>query len=241
MLVKEHYDNHLANFYSWMMGDFEEKMNSFKSFCIDAQINPIASRVAVDLGAGTGIQSVALARLGFDVVAIDFSQKLLNELVTKSENLSIQIIKEDIRTSDTYAARKPELIVCAGDTITHLNSLEEVRQLLRDAYDSLVPKGKMLISFRDYSVELKDTSRFIPVRNEADKILTCFLEYTPGKVRVTDILNERIGDTWQQKISSYEKVRISRDELQNMLTSCGFSIELEAIDKGMITIVGTKT
>jgi 2-polyprenyl-3-methyl-5-hydroxy-6-metoxy-1,4-benzoquinol methylase len=38
-----------------------------------------ASKVALDLGAGSGIQLVALRILGFEVYAVDMNEELLNE------------------------------------------------------------------------------------------------------------------------------------------------------------------
>jgi hypothetical protein len=32
MTVKEHYDQHLGNFYAWMSGDFTEKQREQKNF-----------------------------------------------------------------------------------------------------------------------------------------------------------------------------------------------------------------
>ena len=58
MSVKDHYDNHLGNFYSWMTGNFGEKQVSQQHFFHTNAIVPNASKVAIDLGAGHGLQSV---------------------------------------------------------------------------------------------------------------------------------------------------------------------------------------
>ncbi|MEO5976631.1 MAG: methyltransferase domain-containing protein [Chryseolinea sp.] len=52
--------------------------------------------VAIDLGAGHGLQSTSLANLGFRVYAVDFSQQLLDELNLYRENRSIKFIQQDI-------------------------------------------------------------------------------------------------------------------------------------------------
>ena len=96
MTVKEHYDNHLADFYSWMLGDFNLAKDRFKDYCINNEIKPTDNGLAIDLGAGNGIQSVALAEIGFKVTAVDFNAKLLTELETKIDNHPIEIINDDI-------------------------------------------------------------------------------------------------------------------------------------------------
>lgn len=240
MSVKEHYDKHLGNFYSWMAGDFDEKKNEFRRFCEQKGITPFGSKTALDLGAGHGIQSVALAELTYRVKAIDFSQQLLSELITRKKDLPVEIINDDIRKVAKYTGSRPELIVCCGDTLPHLSSAEEIAQLIKDAYHTLLPEGKLILSFRDYSQELKGTSRFIPVKNDPDRILTCLLEYFPDLVRVTDIFHERKNGIWQQKISSYEKVRISRETVLAALKEAGFDILFQDTLQRMVTVIGQK-
>ncbi|MHA7830071.1 MAG: hypothetical protein ACX93O_03155 [Flagellimonas sp.] len=63
-----------------MIGDFKDKMYDFLKYFKVNEIFPTKSKVAIDLGAGHEIQSLALARMGFDVSTVDLNKKLLNEL-----------------------------------------------------------------------------------------------------------------------------------------------------------------
>lgn len=240
MTVKDHYDKHLGNFYSWYTGDFETNMDSFKSFCIENGIKPIGSKQAIDLGAGNGIQTMALAGLGFNVKAIDFNHQLLNELKLRSHPCSVEVVNEDIRQISKYSSLHPELVVCCGDTLPHLDSFVEVRKLIEDCFGILIPKGKILLTFRDYSTALEDTNRFIPVKSDSKRILTCFLEYTEDKIRVTDLLHEYENDKWVQKVSSYFKTRITRDLVVKYLTEAGFEIRVDKLENRLITLIGQK-
>jgi len=240
MGVKEHYDKHLGNFYSWMVGDFEEKKQVFKEFCINHIMPGNKCKKAIDLGAGNGIQSVALAELGVDVLAIDFNDQLISELKERKKDLKIKIEKDDIREFEKHSRFKPDLILCYGDTISHLDSLNEIESIFASSFKMLENGGRVLISFRDYSNELKDTARFIPVKSDEEKILTCFLEFYDEKVRVTDILYEKTKGGWEQKVSSYFKVKITEKEMVNTLKTTGFDIEIRNFSKGMIEVLAVK-
>lgn len=65
MTAKEHYDKHLGEVFSWMVDDFEEQKEQFKAFLLEQGLTPQAIKSVVDLGAGHGIQSAALAEVVF--------------------------------------------------------------------------------------------------------------------------------------------------------------------------------
>ena len=57
---------------------------------------------------------------------------------------------------------------------------------------------------------LTGTARFLPVRADDQRILTCFLEYGPSHVTVHDLLHEReAGGAWRLQTSAYRKLRLS--------------------------------
>lgn len=240
MQVKEHYENHLANFYSWMLGDLESKSTDFKSFLAENGIEPNKTKVAIDLGAGNGVQSIALKELGFEVTAVDFNQQLLDELQSNKKGVGINVELSDIKNVLRFKDLKPELIICCGDTITHLESKEQIENIIEDAKDTLSANGDLVLSFRDYSGELNDSQRFIPVKSSADRILTCILEYGTEKLKVTDLLHEKINDEWTQKVSSYEKVRVSPQEVVGFLEKSGMEIKFNEPINRMQTIIAKK-
>jgi SAM-dependent methyltransferase len=233
MRAKDHYDNHLADFYSWMTGDFDIEKNLFKNFCTDHAIKPFKTFNAIDLGAGHGIQSMALGELGFDVTAIDFNEKLLSELKYRSSAFNLKTICEDIQNVKKVIPSPVDTICCCGDTISHMETFNQLDQLFQDSYELLYKKGRLILSFRDYSTALLDTKRFIPVKSDDNKILTCVLDFSKNKVTVTDLLYEKVNEKWVQKVSSYEKLRIDPGYVLSKTKSIGFKvIESDAI-KGL--------
>jgi len=76
--VENHYATLLADHYDWMFGvSFETKVME-QTVLLKEILGPITGHpVALDLGCGSGFQSVALADLGYSVVAVDMCDKLL--------------------------------------------------------------------------------------------------------------------------------------------------------------------
>ncbi len=250
--AKFHYESHLAKYYSWIFGGAESCIVANAAFFRSHAIEPRSSKVAIDLGAGSGFQSIPLAQVGFDVVAIDFSRRMLDELAGsigesggganaggggEGSGLGIETIEADILDFDAYAGRNPELIVCMGDTLTHLKSLADVRSLIENCRRELVENGLLILSFRDLTEDLSGSERFIPVKNDEDLIFTCFLEYHTASVTVTDIVYERGTDGWDLKLNSYEKVKLPPATIAHYLTEAGFTVELDKNTNGMVTMI----
>jgi hypothetical protein len=237
MDTKAHYEQHLAAVYAWMVGDFDENSAAFQELLQRYRVKPQGNKVAIDLGAGHGIQSVALHHAGFQPIAIDFSRQLLDALKKQPESKHIAIKEDDIRNVGSYAELRPELILCWGDTLTHLANEGEVMQLITDCASILSHSGKLMLAFRDYSKVLEGNQRFIHVRSDANTILTCVLEYGKEKVTVNDLLYNRRGDQWEQQLSSYQKLRIAPEKVIALLEKNGFQITVQETESGMQIIV----
>ena len=183
--VEEHYESLLSDVYTWLMGGFDEAKSNNVEFFKCRNITPLSSGIAVDLGAGSGFQSIPLAELGFNVTAIDL-------------------------------------------------------KILQDSFSSLEDDGKLILTFRDLSTELKDTDRFIPVRSDENIIFTCFLEYEPATVKIHDIVYIKTDGKWELNKSCYRKIRLSVEWTENQLLSIGFKIEESSNGNGFQTIVAVK-
>lgn len=238
--VSEHYDNLLADYYSWMFGDFDSKVNDNEEFFIKNDIKPEKTGIAIDLGSGSGFQSIALAKTGFSVKAIDICKKLLDELDSKKENLDITTIQGDLLNFNSLVPENTDLIVCMGDTLPHLESIDDIDTLFKNVHDNLNFKGKFILTFRDTSVKLKNTDRFIPVRSDENTIFTCILEYEDDFINVYDLIYKNDGDKWKMNVSNYRKLIIPPLLIKLKLEFYSFNISHFSITRGMITIIANK-
>lgn len=240
MKVKEHYDMHLGKVYSWMLGDFQERVSEQKRWFSESGISPAGNGLALDLGAGNGVQSVALATLGYNVIAVDFSQELLAELTVNKGQLPIDAVEKDISEYLTETGERPELVVCMGDTVTHLRNVEEVRKLVARIAAILPTGGRLIFSYRDLDEEKYGPDRFIHVRSDDARTLICFLEYLPGVVMVHDILVEKKSVGWKQYVSSYPKLRLPLSLIRDVFQANALRLVHEEIIRGMAFVIAEK-
>ena len=103
---------------------------------------------------------------------------------------------------------------------------------------ALIEGGVFVTTFRDYaSVTLEGESRFIPVRSDAARSLTCFLEYGEETVTVYDLVHERTEGGTRFSVSSYPKLRLTPEWVASTLTALGFSVQQDTTPGGMVRII----
>jgi SAM-dependent methyltransferase len=236
-----HYDTLLGPIYSWMLGDVQAAFARSAAEVADMHLPPSGTGLAVDLGAGFGLHAIPMAKLGFKVTAIDSCQFLLDELRTLAGRLPITAVKADLLQFREHITGPVGVVLCAGDTLTHLPNLSSVEHLLIEIADALAPGGMFAATFRDYvSTTLEGDARFILVRRDANRILTCFLEYGTDRITVHDLLTERVDGQWVQKVGSYPKLRLAPTWVEAKLQALGLKSRRETAPSGMVRVVGIK-
>lgn len=234
--VLEHYENLLAPVYLWMAGGADAAFALGQS-----DLAPVlrSGQFAIDLGAGFGMHTIPLARAAWRVLAIDSSPILTRQLSAFAEGLAV-----DARCGDLFhfaehlaAGERADLILCMGDTLTHLESIDAVGALSRLVAARLAPAGRFVATFRDYTRLPSGDGRFIPVRADEHRILTCFLEECDGFVRVHDLLHERAAGAWTTKVSSYRKLRLAPEAVRQTLQTAGLRATVETGPRGMVRLI----
>lgn len=232
--VQTHYDNHLGRIYAWMNGGADAAMVAGAAEVTSIVQSSPDMGLAVDLGAGFGMHAIPLARQGFRVVAIDNCAALLEELQSHQGDLSIDTVHGDLQSFQGSLPQPPALVLCMGDTITHLPDRESVKRLIEAVAAELETDGLFVITLRDYSTVLTGEQRFIPVRSTEHRILTCFLEYSDSQITVYDIVHEWDGAGWTTAVSTYRKLRLSIAWLVNSLKANRFAVDQRTGVRGMV-------
>ena len=238
--VTEHYESLLAPIYVWMAGGMDAAIARGRAEVDAVCPRPSVSQWAVDLGAGFGIHAIPLADIGYSVLAIDSSGTLLDAMRSHMGPRRITSVRDDLLSFKKHIEDPAALFLCMGDTLTHLPDRRTVERLFADVAEALERGGTFIVTFRDYSAPLVGLKRFIPVRSDSDRILTCFLEYGDDAVTVHDILHERDGSVWRQRLSSYRKLRLPPDWVAGALEAKGFYVKIDQGPAGMTRLVAKR-
>lgn len=226
--VTTHYDALLAARYTWMMGGLDGCLSSASALLDAVGLTDEGSGSVLDLGAGAGYHARVLASRGFTVTAVDTSETLLKELAEVCAGLPVTALQSDLLDEAKFAERGPYLLIlCVGDTLTHLSSMKDVDKLIRMAARLLAPGGALLLQFREQPKELSPQDSVIKMRAERDRIMQCVLHFEPERVWVTDVVHEWNGQAWLTTKSTYPKLRISAEEVLEIGTTAGLNIRFD--------------
>ena len=239
--VTSHYDALLATRYTWMMGGLDGCLSSARALLDAVGLTDEGQGDVLDLGAGAGYHARVLASRGFSVTAVDTSDALLKELGEVCAGLPVKAVQSDLLDEAKFAELGPfMLILCVGDTLTHLSSIKDADRLIRMAARLLMPGGALLLQFREQPRELPPQESVITLRSERDRIMQCVLHFEAcaaagaaasteigaagERVWITDIVHEWNGQAWLTIKSTYPKLRLSTDALLETATSAGLNI-----------------
>lgn len=130
-----------AFYYDGLTGNVDYKKRAayfdmlIKKYCTSG------GRYLVDLACGTGSLSEEFASLGYDVIGIDYSEEMLSEALNKKydNGSDIQYVCQDMTSFELYG--NADIIICALDSINHLETTDDIRKTIERAYMFLEPGG----------------------------------------------------------------------------------------------------
>jgi SAM-dependent methyltransferase len=139
--------------------NWDERLEGESLLCRRAFISAGARRI-VDVGCRSGHRSVLFASWGMEVVAIDSDHALLAKArgLAASKDDEIARAKGDVEfvrgslgaIAPAMGLEKAEALVCADNALTCVETLSDLRIVLRDLGDALVPNGVAVLAFTNY-------------------------------------------------------------------------------------------
>lgn len=171
----------------------------------------------LDIGCGTGTLSIELAKAGYEVVATDLSEDMLNVVSyrAESENLTLEIAMYDLLDPIDFLF---DNIIASMDVINHLTDLEDVEFGFTNIYNSLKPNG--IFIFDVLSAEYIDA---LDGYTEDDKEFNFKWESHKGDVEHSIIHTIHINVEGKEEVSTIYEVTHDFSEYERVFEKVGFT------------------
>ena len=171
-------------------------------------------KMLLDVGAATGNLTAYLSSQGYEVTAIDLSDRL----IAKAAEKGVTVQQRNMLAIDELPAF--DNIVCIGNTLPHLDSKTSVQLFLQKAYGQLTQGGKLvlqLVNFQKYFAQQQgDYLGNLPlIENDKVKFERYYYLNAEGKIRFKTILDDTIKN--EELLQP-----IFADQLTQWLTQIGF-------------------
>lgn len=236
MTAREHYATLLANVYRWSVSGAGDPYDRAAAWLARTGLDQASSYL--DLGAGFGAHTIPLARAGKEVTAVDFDQTLLSELSSQlADSARVHVVCEDfVSFLERTKAQQWQVVLCLGDTLTHLADAATVRHLFAAIARVLPAQGRLVLSYRDYTRAMpEDLARFIPVRSDATRNMHCLIEaLDEQRLRVTDIVTDVLPEGPTTRFSSYQKLRLAPAQVATWAREAGLCLASSTAEQGLV-------
>jgi len=195
---------------------------------IELAASGVVGKKVLDIGCGTGLLSVKLAKMGGVVTGVDLSPEMLEVAKERANALSapITFIEQSMQKLEGFSDF--EIAVIAIDSLNYVIDREEVIQTLRNVYQSLAVGGVLL--FDVHSLFKTDVIFMESPFTFDNKRISYIWETEEGEephsvyselsffIRNKDGLYKRFDEVHYQRTFSVQ-------DYVEMLTDIGFSIE----------------
>ncbi len=106
----------------------------------------------VDVACGSGGYAIELAKLGYNVTAVDIDEKMIEKTKSKAsdEGMDICAFKCDMRNLGGTVAEENDCVYCIGNSIVHLAGKKEISDVLGQMYSNLRHGGRLVVQIINY-------------------------------------------------------------------------------------------
>ncbi len=178
----------------------------------------------LDIGCGTGSLAAALGREGYDVTGIDSDAEMIRLSRIKTEGIpDLRFMVMDMRDLvQHFGPSAFRSVVCFGNTLVHLNTMEDVSAFVRQVRAVLRDDGLFLLQVLNYDHVLDHGVRQLPlIENERIRFERAYaLDETSGHLMFKTVLSIReSGRILENEVAL---LPIRKAELEAVIREAGF-------------------
>lgn len=179
----------------------------------------------LDVGCGIGTLSMELINHYKHVQGIDMDAEMIRVALRKNEeeSKSIQFQQISMLKLDTCIANSSvDGVICFGNTLVHLNSLDEVAEFLQQSKAVLKSNGKLLLQIVNYDKIIKNNSKQLPLIENDEIIFERKYCYHKSENKIDFNTCLTVKSTQQIIENSIKLLPVLKKELACLLDEAGF-------------------
>ena len=109
-------------------------------------------KTVLELGCGTGLTAIELAKEGHQVLATDLSEDMVNITALKAKDEGVGLLTETIDMCDFALSQPVDTILCLTDAINYVLSKKKVQDVFNNVYEGLKYNGTFIFDVNSLSI-----------------------------------------------------------------------------------------
>ena len=180
-------------------------------------------RNAIDIGCGTGADSIALAKNGLKVTGYDTSDKMIQKarLNSKQNNLRIRFSNSPIQNVGVDNHSKFDIIVSLGNAIANISPVV-LNKIIRKVHRLLKPEGSFIFQILNYAPLRKTGKRIVNITHGKGNMFIRFYDFENDKL-IFNVLRVNESSLKEYDLISTELFEYNRSDLKAILNKAGFN------------------
>jgi len=213
------------NFY-FELGNYYEGVFPLNQYKLRFLQQNIAKKgLTLDIACGVGTDAIALHKLGFSIEGLDLEQLMIKRAKQNALNENIIIpftIGSMLDISKLYTGKTFANILCTGNSLVHLSTVEGITSFIHQSYNLLQKNGTLLIQIINFDRVLDQNITELPTINNDEKGITFVrnYEYDKSKHKIKFITKLTADKEFHNVI---ELLPLRKNELHKILTDSGFN------------------
>ena len=184
---------------------------------------PETNGTMLDIGCGIGTLSLELSNHYKHIIGIDMDAEMIQEALRKNSYKSVVFKQLSMLQLNTFLAPNTiEGVVCFGNTLVHLNSLDEITDFLQQSKAVLTPNGKLLLQIVNYDRILTKDITQLPLIENNEISFERNYKYHISENKIDFNTRLTVKATTQVIENSIQLVPLLKSELTTLLHTAGF-------------------
>jgi ubiquinone/menaquinone biosynthesis C-methylase UbiE len=227
--VAAFYDDFAHDYADAILADFDQ-VSRRQGQQLQALLHPRGVRRVLDVACGNGLQSIALAELGYQVTGLDISPGMIAQAKRNAERhrVAIEWIVGDWHDLARTFASPFDAVVCWGNSLSHVADADDLTAVLGEMASVTAPSGVCLVDLRDWDrvSEERPKGQIRQAKETPEGRLVSFdlWHYPSPEAMIMEVfvLRER-GGQWEVRRREVVHRMISRAEFEAAATKAGFA------------------
>lgn len=182
----------------------------------------------LDLACGTGTYSIAVGEKGHEVIGVDLDEAMIELARAKNSFENIHFYKANmLELSKIIQGETFDSVYCIGNSIVHLNNIENIEELACDVYSRLENQGEFIVQIINYDRILKNGIKSLPTIDRSKQgikfVRNYRLEEQGEKIYFDTELIICRGGIEEKYENSVTLLPLKSRELLNIFIKAGFS------------------